>query len=302
VKRRDFLRGAGATVAGGATAGALGRHDILAAETPAAALQPPRVLVTSADGELARTVAQGLTGKFRVALTASRDVTTDLPFTRSDLPHGAVTRALVRGLTAIVHVAETGTEADEPAAIESWPRATYNLLEAAVAEGVPRVVYLSTLRLMAGHDEQFQVDEDWQPWATPGAGCLAAHLGEFCCREFTRDGRLTVIVLRLGRLTAGTAAAGRGADVPLLDPADAVQAVALALQAPPIADGRGTANWAIFHVHSEAANTRFPRATAERLLGFRPKGVGSRFRPTMIHVASRIPENDSRPRHAEVTP
>jgi nucleoside-diphosphate-sugar epimerase len=52
----------------------------------------------------------------------------------------------------------------------------------------------------AGYNESFEVDEEWRPLPTIASAGLSDHLGEFTCREFSREGKLNVVVLRLGNI------------------------------------------------------------------------------------------------------
>lgn len=279
MKRRDFLR-AGAAMAGGAAAlvpgGTPGAEnaspDRRAVPASADAAEPDAswVLITSAETPLARTVATALAAKRRVRLTATSEVETDLPFTACELEVDPPIAALVRGAEVIVHVWPGGEPGDESKLVDRWPRQTYNLLRAAVAEGVKRVVYLSSLELLDGYDEKYLVDEDWRPQADPGSGLLPVYLGEFCCREFARQGRLEVVVLRLGPLAVPKP--GKEAEHPSrLYETDLVQAIERALTEPRISDARGIPSWSVMHLTSDAADSRFPITRARRLLGFEPQ-------------------------------
>lgn len=254
-------------MAGGAAAwnGAAEASTLPAQAAPA----PTGVLITSAQTDLARTVAAGLADDFSVRLTALTPVETDLPFTASDLEPGEAIDALVRHVQTIVHVGLGVTPDDEREQVDRWPRRTYHLLQAAAVQGVRRVVYLSSLDLVGGYDPRYRVDEDWRPRVEIGSGDLPLQLGEFCCREFARERKLQVIVLRLGHVVRADARTPP-ADPKWVDERDVVQAVRLAAAADSPFDGRGLQSWSVFHILSDLPDNRFPIERARRLLGYEP--------------------------------
>jgi len=139
-----------------------------------------------------------------------------------------------------------------------------------VKEGVQSIVYLSSLRMMGGYDKSFQVDEDWRPLPTPASGGLSDHLGEFTCREFAREGKLGVIVLRLGNVASAGASGEEASNSAWVDPRDVAQAVSCALTKL-LANGAAIGgHWSIFHVLSHWPSSRFPIRKARRILDYRP--------------------------------
>src|SRR6185295_6275873 len=98
------------------------------------------------------------------------------------------------------------------AAIDYLTRGTYNLLGSATQEKVARVVYLSTLDLMTPYEASYTVSESWRPLPELGARPLSKHLGEYTCREFAREGKLDIVVLRLGQVVREAEARGKPFD------------------------------------------------------------------------------------------
>jgi hypothetical protein len=279
MKRRDFLQKAGLLAAGAthvlATCGASEAVDseVRSRRSPAdAAIK--KVLVTSAHNELARVVAAELTSDYQVRLTAPVHVEAPCEFVKSALNHDEPTNLAVRGVNAIVHLAEPLPDFNDAEEIDYRTRGTYNLLQAAVKEGVQSVVYLSSLRMMGGYDKRFQVDEDWRPLPTPACGGLSDYLGEFTCREFAREGRLKVIVLRLGNVASAEALGEEASNSAWVDPRDVTQAVSCAL-AKLLADWTAIGGqWSVFHVLSHSPSSRFPIRKARTILGYRPNFGG----------------------------
>jgi nucleoside-diphosphate-sugar epimerase len=121
------------------------------------------ILITSAASPLARALAVALRQEHQLRLTEVAQVDLEGEFVCSPLEHDFSTNLLVRGMEAIVHVAEPLPGATEEQQLDYLTRGTYNLLWAATAEGVRRVVYLSTLEVMSRYYESFIVNERWRP-------------------------------------------------------------------------------------------------------------------------------------------
>ena len=219
--RRAFLK---SVAAGSAIAASLAS----AATVPQHAAK--RVLLALPKSPLADAVAATLTGVY-------------------DLRSGG---DLLPGTEAIVLLPDPAGSAGLAQQIDHSTRGAYDLLQNGVTQGVGHVIYLSTLRMMAAYPSQFQVDEDFAPRPTDSAG-LPEYLGEFVCREFAREGKLSVVVLR---------------QPDGLDPRDAAQAVRLALDAQLAGSAPRLGTWSVFHLSGSAK--------AEKLLGYHARFGGPR--------------------------
>ena len=207
-----------------------------------------RVLITSAASHLPQELAESLNGSHQIRLTDRKEVSSDLEFVRSDLDHRAPTNELVRGIDAIVHFGDVDPAASVSDQLDFQMRCTYNLLWAAAEEGVPRFIYISSLRLMDGYDEGLAVTERWRPVPTVDVPVLCYHLGEFVCREFAREGKINVVCLRLGEITPDT---NSDPSPSALYVDDGIQAVEKALTAE-------LSGWLdIFHIQSAVPNARY---------------------------------------------
>ncbi len=234
------------------------------------------ILITSAGSELARNLASALAQEHTLRLTELYPVEdVEGAFVHSELGHDESTNELVRGMDTIIHIAETPpnllAEAEQPEnyAIDYQTRCTYNLLIAAVAEGVKHVIYASTLRLFEQHGEDWTVTESWRPRPSVDSFVLSKHLGEFTCREFGREGKIDVTCLRLGNLITADAAATADYAPHVksmwLEMSDAVAAFRCALEA--------SSSWRIFHIQSEFPGSRFSIGKAKGHLKFDPQFV-----------------------------
>jgi hypothetical protein len=151
-------------------------------------------------------------------------------------------------MDAIVHSGDIDPAASVSDQLDYQMRCTYNLLRAAAEEGVPRFIYLSSLRLMERHDQGLAVTERWRPLPTTDLPVLCYHLGEFVCREFAREGKINVVILRLGDITPETSSEPSPS---ALYEDDAVDALEKALSAE-------LSGWLdIFHIQSAVPGARF---------------------------------------------
>jgi nucleoside-diphosphate-sugar epimerase len=221
------------------------------------------LLITSAAVPLAHSLAEALRPDHAIRLTERAPVPKQSELAVSPLGHDLSTNLLVRGMDAIVHVAESLPGDHELQQIDYLTRCTYNLCLAAVAEGVKRLIYLSTLDLMTQYAEDLIVSERWRPRPTTDAPLLAKYLGESVCREFAREHKLSVAVLRVGKIVRAEEVAGVPFDPLWVDERDVAQAVQRALTT-------DTGRWAVFHIQADAAQARFSSATAKRVLGYAP--------------------------------
>lgn len=220
------------------------------------------VLVTSVTSLLGKKVVDGLAGACRLRLT---DRTMPLPagYVFSSQEHDASTNLLVRGMDAIVVVGEALADEAAPDYLDAMTRKLYNLLMAAYEEGVKRVVYLSTLSLMDAYGPEFIVTERWRPRPTPEPSLMGKHLGEYVCREFAREHKLSIVVLRLGKVVTLEEVVGKDVDSTWLEVSDLNQAIVGALNA-------DLGSWTVIHVQGKQSGARYPVGDAEKLIGFAP--------------------------------
>jgi nucleoside-diphosphate-sugar epimerase len=213
---------------------------------------------------LAQSLAAGLRGTYPIRLTERAPVRTEHEFVECALGHDSATNGAVRGVDAIVHVAEPRPEETPGEQIDFLTRCTYNLLWAAAEEGVPRVVLLSILELMTGYDPGFTVSETWRSRPPAESRALGKHLAEFTSREFARDGRIQVVVLRLGKVVRDEEVRGQSFDPLWVEERDVVQAVSRALAV-------RIGSWQIFHIQADSPRGRFAVGRAKQALGYQPQ-------------------------------
>ncbi len=232
-----------------------------------------KILVTSAATRLSQALAASLATSHEVLRTDRAALSeAGRSFVRSDLGHDPSTNDLVRGVDAIVHSGEPDSTASVSDQLDVAMRCTYNLLWAAVEEHVPRLVFLSSLRLLAQYDEELAVTERWRTVPSTDAIDLCYHLAEYTCREFAREGKIDVVCLRLGELAFHSDPPRASADELRIE--DAAQAVGRAVTADlPPDSTRSRQRWTVLHIQSAVPGARYLTAAAERAIGYEPMSV-----------------------------
>ncbi|MBI4220842.1 MAG: NAD-dependent epimerase/dehydratase family protein [Chloroflexi bacterium] len=229
-----------------------------------------KVLVTSATSEIGEIVSD--------ALRAGNDLTlTDLPRVKRpprgvkvhELGHDESTDALVRSHDVVVHIGYGTHKAEATPLLDYLTRCTYNLLTGCVNTGVKRFVYLHTLKVFQDYETHLTVTERWKSLPSTDPNILAAHLGEYVCKEFAREQPVDVVSLRLGfpLIKGARGAASRSKETAALASSD----LALALQA--ALKVKLPKKWNPIHVQSPVPNARFLMGTAETVLAYPRKAA-----------------------------
>ena len=97
---------------------------------------------------------------------------------------------------------------------------------------------------------------------TPGV--LAKHLGEYTSREFAREGKTQIVVLRLGKVVRAEEVKDQPLDPLWVEERDVVHAVSGALTA-------RLNSWQIFHIQPASPRARFSVRRAKAALGYQPQ-------------------------------
>ena len=120
-------------------------------------------------------------------------------FVRADLTKPRQVRKAVRGASVVLHLGAVTEEVD-------WKRLTavnvdgvINLLEAAKAAGVGRVVFASSMHVLGMHTRQMALDEA-SPVAPVTRYGVTKAFGEAACRLFAERDGMSVTVLRIGHV------------------------------------------------------------------------------------------------------
>jgi uronate dehydrogenase len=177
------------------------------------------VVVTGASGTIGRALLRGLDERFLVRGVDHRrgEEVPGRPVTRGDLRRSSFARRALRGADTVVHLAA------KPSMTPSWHtaydvnmRLTWEVLEAAVASDVSRVVLASSNHVVGGYedDEPYRtvlagVREGIDPATFPRLGAdvpvrpdspygVGKVMDEAAGRHYADAGQLSVIALRIG--------------------------------------------------------------------------------------------------------
>jgi uronate dehydrogenase len=159
-----------------------------------------KILVTGAAGGVARSVVPGLSSAFELRVTDRRPLGPGWAGLTGDLGDAGFARRVAGGADAIVHLA-ADADPDQPWERLRGPNADVlvNVLDAAVAAGVPRVVLASSLHALGGHVDAGEtgIGEDARPYPCCTYGSLKV-FAENMGRLYTDVHGLRVVCLRLG--------------------------------------------------------------------------------------------------------
>lgn len=227
-----------------------------------------KVLVTGAAGGVARLLLAGLAFK-----TRRTDLRAGPGVVAGDLREPAFAREACAGADAVVHLA-ANPDPDAPWVDLHGPNAAalVNVLDAAVATGVSRVVLASSLHAVGGHVDAGvpEVGEDAPPYPCCAYGALKV-FAESLSRVYADRYGLRVVCLRLGGVREEPPA--RSWLPGWLSGPDLVRLVTAALTA--------DVRYGVYHGISanSARQWRIDRARAE--LGYAPRDDSARYAPAV---------------------
>jgi nucleoside-diphosphate-sugar epimerase len=168
---------------------------------------------------------------------------------------------LVRGVDAVIlpgHGSGSPLLGSEPEQqLDLATRGTHILLKAAVEAGVKRIIYAGTLEIFGSYPNDVYISEHWEPRPTPAMEQMAPYLAEKVCLEFARAHKVTVTVLRLGKVIREEEVADRQPDLMWLDIRDAARAFGWALSRDSSQDVEWTRRFALYHICAAIPNAKY---------------------------------------------
>ena len=237
-----------------------------------------RVLVTGAAGYVGRHVTPALEREHELRLADIQPIRGDARYVPLDLVDAAAVRRAVAGMDAVLHLATAsgfeGAVEDDAANRQRFAvnvEGTYNLLQAAAAAGVRRVVHTSSIMVTWGYLSQQQ---DGQPQgliagdAPPrpvGTYAVTKTLAEALCRHAAESAGLSIVCLRIAKPVAIDDAYWKHRRIrPQTVPfADLAQAYAKALTVPGI-------GFEIVTVVGDSSRPTWDLGRARKVLGYQP--------------------------------
>lgn len=233
-----------------------------------------QVAVTGALGRLGAALVSGLSGERHTVRPSDLQAADgDPPTVKADVLCEDDMAALCDGVDAVVHLAcaswaEGLSDAEnETRILDTRLKGTCNLMKAAAAAGVRRVIQVSDLCVYSGYAEDIMVSEDFLPLPDCSAQQQSVYLSELVGREFSRLHPGLVLTLRLDRLAEEGAKGASGDDGARLAMADAVAGIGRALEV----DGFDGIDWGIYNLAADHPGSRYSllKISSGRF-GFRP--------------------------------
>lgn len=234
-----------------------------------------KVLVTGAAGYVGSVVARELARHHEVRGVDMRPLSGLTDSRVLDLNDYEAMCDALEGIDSVAHLAwplshtaesATGDHSDLGVGV----RGTFHLLKAAVARGIERVVFQSTINITNPSHDAWRLTEDELPQPTGGYE-VGKTLAEEMCRSFTRVHPLTIPVIRFGGVFTLEEEGYESAHpnrhkIPstCVERRDIAQAYHLALTKPL------PSRFEIFHIFHERPGDRFPIEKAKTVLGYRP--------------------------------
>lgn len=162
-----------------------------------------RVLITGAAGRIGSSLADQLHDRYDLRLQYNRSPIVNSPVSdvvQADIAHYDQVTPLMAGIDAVVHMAgEPSVGAPWAAIHEANIVGMYNVIEAARAADVPKLIFASTNHVMGMYDR----DAQWpiytsQPVRPDSLYGVSKAFGETLGRHYADQFGLSVICLRIG--------------------------------------------------------------------------------------------------------
>lgn len=237
-----------------------------------------RVLVTGAAGYVGRHITPALEREHELVLADIQPIAGAARFVPLDLTDAAAVRRAVSGMDAVLHLATAsgfeGAVEDDAANRLRFAvnvEGTYNLLQAAAAAGVRRVVHTSSIMVTWGYLSQGQEGQPRTliagdaPPKPVGTYAVTKALGENLCRHFAESVGLSIVCLRIAKPVAlgDPYWQGRRIRPQTLPFPDLAQAYAKALTVPNI-------GFEVVTVVGDSSRPTWDLSRAKQVLGYQP--------------------------------
>jgi len=212
-----------------------------------------KLLITGASSLLGKTLTGNLIHDHHLRLLDSVPIETSAQFIQGDIRDQQTCYRACQGMEALVHLCELpepegSKEHWEQDALDFASRGTYNLLKAAVEEGITRGVFLGTTRMFQKYPPGFTVSETWRPRPDPeDVFQIAKYLGESTAHQYARVEDISLISLRVGHVVLEEECQGKPFDPLWVDARDVVNVIVRALNISMRQDWRRY-HWRVAHV------------------------------------------------------
>lgn len=229
-----------------------------------------RVLLTGAAGRIGSFLTRSFAGRYALVLSdvLQFDEPSEYPFIQADISDLEAMRRLCQGVDTVVHLAaDPSMEAPWESLLPRNIVGVYNVFQAAHEAGCRRVVFASTVNVVAGYpsDRQVRTDMPIRPLNLYGA---SKAWGEAVACFYADQRGLSAICLRFGWVVSRDQP-GLRRDAPWLDVVltydDLAKLVAASIDAP------DDLRFGIFHGVSNNRWKRLDISDARAILGYAPE-------------------------------
>jgi len=232
-------------------------------------MNPRRIAVTGAAGELGAYLARRWAGRYDLTLTDLKDPDNSLgsaQFFRIDLAHpeeGALDAAF-EGRDAVVHLAANRSpRAAFGDLLEPNLIGLYHVFDAAARAGCRRLVYASSVNAVRGYAPERRVTPDMPPNPRNLYGATKV-FGEAVARSYAHTHGMGAICIRYGGIRAKAPDKNPEEEASWITLRDAEQLTRLSVEAENV-------EYAVVHGFSRHRVCRWDIASARELLGYEPQ-------------------------------
>lgn len=230
-----------------------------------------RVLITGANGYVARAFIAAFGARYRLVLFGRSATPGEHESVAGDVRNLDDLRRAARGVDAILHLAAVTTDkadATDAEFFETNTVGTFNVLEAAAANGVKKIVYGSSVCAVGFRATPRLIMETDRCEPTDGMYGTSKYLSERLCECYAAEHGIDIICLRTAMVVPqhelpapASPLARHWLGAVHID--DVVSAFQLALDDEHI-------RFDVFHIASDGPNSKFDITKAKAKLGYRP--------------------------------
>ena len=228
-----------------------------------------KVLLLGAAARLGPYVMRALAGEHTLRVTDIVPVETHHEYRRVDIGSPADVHRAAEGMDAIVNC--TVEREGRRTAFDVSARGCYNMMRAAVAHGIPRVINTGPHFTIQGHTYttfDYEINPDVPPHPGTYLYALSKGVGQEICKVFTENYDVHVLTYLFYEFRHHDDPARRGDHPFAISWRDAAEAIRLGLS---VDLATLPSRCEVFNIHADLPHQRFSNEKNKRLLGFTPQ-------------------------------
>ena len=228
-----------------------------------------KVLILGGAARLGPYVIRALEGEHVLRVTDIIPVDTPHEYRRVDIGSPEDVHRAAEGMDAIVNCSVV--RPDRQAAFDVNTRGCYNMMRAAVAHGIPRVLNAGPYSTIEGDTYttyDYEISPDVPPHPSTNLYALSKGLGQEICKVFTENHDVHVLCFLFFSFRDHDAPEPGGNHPFAITWRDAAQAIRLGLT---VDLTTLPSRCEVFNIHADLPHQRFTSEKNKRLLGFTPQ-------------------------------